>query len=458
MNKPETPKTTTQKPQPKPLCHIHDKVNEALEGDTIRRDVCVNDEDFIKHTNGNYYCLFHLPSKEKNIEKFKKVFEYRIKEVESKIDEIEKLPEDDRDQAKQSVYHDFRYVWFPTSIDLSGKRIRVLAVFDASVFSSDCSFRKTIFENQTTFYSTEFRSDVSFHSAVFNDSAHFSNSKFNGLADFRVKRFPKEVTFKDAIFINTVKFNNVIFEDLVLFENAIFNIRADFAKTIFTKHTNFISAKFKSGADFSNATFEMKTNFDKTKFGKKGATDFSETKFNNDTFFDRARFRNYVSFNSAIFGKDSDVFFRGNLFAEKVNFRYCNSEGYLRFSKLRQGAENTFDFEEAAFEKASRVSFHTLKLCPNWFVNVDSRKFVFTDIDWQNIESDFRNKNIQAELDCLERRDITDQKKRLLKIAHDSLVLMPKKITATKKPPSFAILRWKPNGSKNLNTLVFRVI
>lgn len=214
----------------------------------------------------------------------------------------------------------------------------------------------------------------------------------------------------------------------------------------FTAAADFSSATFSAAADFISAAFTDYASFISAKFSKKSRTNFDETKFGGDTYFDRTRFRNKTSFNSAIFESESDVFFRGTFFAGDADFRYCTAENYLRFAKLRQGNENRFDFEEASFEKAKRISFHTCRLNPNWFVNVDSRKFVFTDVTWKNYEwkpertlteklrfafdclkSGFRqlffsdeevlNSGIKAELEFLEKRGITEQKKRLLEVA-----------------------------------------
>jgi hypothetical protein len=46
-------------------------------------------------------------------------------------------------------------------------------------------------------------------------------------------------------------------------------------------------------------------------------------------------------------------------------------------------AYNRLDFQFAHFEKPDRVSFHTLDLKPHWFVNVDSRKFEFIDVEFR---------------------------------------------------------------------------
>lgn len=113
-------------------------------------------------------------------------------------------------------------------------------------------------------------------------------------------------------------------------------------------------------------------NFSRTKFGKIGENSFQNATFAKD-FFDRTRFRKEVGYNSVVFGEESDVFFRKPFLAKKADFQYCTAEGDLSFSNLRQDKKNYFDFQEAAFEKANRVSFHSITLCPGWLVNVEAR-------------------------------------------------------------------------------------
>ncbi len=100
----------------KPNCHIHDEVSD-WDGDDIRANVCVNDETLTKTLNGKHYCLFHWPTKEKDIAKFEQIFQARLNAVEDKIAEIEKLPEDKQAEAKSELRYDFRYVWFPSTVD-----------------------------------------------------------------------------------------------------------------------------------------------------------------------------------------------------------------------------------------------------------------------------------------------------------------------------------------------------
>lgn len=65
------------------------------------------------------------------------------------------------------------------------------------------------------------------------------------------------------------------------------------------------------------------------------------------------------------------------------------------------------DLQNARTEKPERILFHTVKLRPSWFVNIDSRKIVFTDVYWENLQRKGLNTNINAELESLRIRDIS---------------------------------------------------
>lgn len=162
----------------------------------------------------------------------------------------------------------------------------------------------------------------------------------------------------------------------------------DFRYVWFPTEVDFRRYEFSGAVNFSSAVFE-----DDVKF--------YQAKFDSDTFFDNVKFNKDASFNSVIFNKESDVFFRFAFFARYVSFKYATAEGYLRFSNIEFGKEGRLSFKEAAFEKASRISFLKMCLHPSWFIGVDSRKMVFTDIDWKNVNNNFKNENLFAELNKL---------------------------------------------------------
>lgn len=47
------------------------------------------------------------------------------------------------------------------------------------------------------------------------------------------------------------------------------------------------------------------------------------------------------------------------------------------------GGTSSLAFDYARLESPEHVSFHTTTMRPHWFVNVDSRPFVFTDVSWE---------------------------------------------------------------------------
>jgi hypothetical protein len=59
-------------------------------------------------------------------------------------------------------------------------------------------------------------------------------------------------------------------------------------------------------------------------------------------------------------------------------------------------------FAAAIFEKPERAVFHTIRLRPHWFINVDSRKFTFINVDWDNLDE---RGAIRNEFAALERND-----------------------------------------------------
>jgi hypothetical protein len=60
---------------------------------------------------------------------------------------------------------------------------------------------------------------------------------------------------------------------------------------------------------------------------------------------------------------------------------------------------SSWDLQFARIEKPDHFSFHTLSLRPHWFVNVDARKFDFTNVNW-----DWRT--ISEEIDSLQNKKV----------------------------------------------------
>ncbi|HKV34364.1 MAG TPA: pentapeptide repeat-containing protein, partial [Pyrinomonadaceae bacterium] len=158
--------------------------------------------------------------------------------------------------------------------------------------------------------------------------------------DFNFKGFwfPADSNFAIFVFRKPVDFNEATFSAAAVFFHATFNKNVSFEETIFN-----------AGADFRGATFLGDAYFGSARFGAKA--DFSETSFNE-----------WVHFRSAVF--EDHVVFSSQLETSSVQTLSLN----LQFARV---------------EKPEHLSFHTLTLNPGGFVNVDARKFDFTNVDWQ---------------------------------------------------------------------------
>jgi hypothetical protein len=144
------------------------------------------------------------------------------------------------------------------------------------------------------------------------------------------------------------------------FREVCFPDKVDFSKFVFATPVNFNSATFSSGANFNSATFSAVADFRYATFG--ALASFRETTFSAAVYFDYAAFR------------------------AAANFREAAFSGYVRFagggSKKVFGDNSSLNLQFAKIEKFDRLSFHTLTLCPHWFVNVDARKFEFINVNW----------------------------------------------------------------------------
>ncbi len=323
MTQTENPKPPAPNTKTKPPCHIHDNVG-SWEVKDIRANVCVNNEDFIEY-KGIHYCLFHLPTKDKDIQRFEKSFRNRLEKVRQNLAEIEKLPEEEQVKAKAELRYDFRYVFFPSELDLSNYKFEVAADFSSATFSADAYFS-----------SATFSADASFSSAIFSGNAYFYEVMFSGKANF-----------DDAFFQRK--------ENLVNFSSSSFILSARFQKVVFESKPYFVRTIFYSSVDFKFSTF----------------SESSDLRFSTDNF------KGDVSFRS--------VYLKGYLFFEKSDNEDTNLTPITNM-----------DFSYLLAEKPERIVFRNVLLKPSWFVGLDSRKIVFSLVDWENIKDG--NSGIQREV------------------------------------------------------------
>ena len=123
--------------------------------------------------------------------------------------------------------------------------------------------------------------------------------------------------------------------------------------------------------DFFGATFNAVATFDFATFSAKA--DLSDATFNANASFSAASFNAAANFDESTFSAKADL--SDATFKDYVKF--AGSMTRKVFSST-----SSLDLQFARIEKPDRVSFHTLSLRPHWFVNVDARKFDFTNVNW----------------------------------------------------------------------------
>lgn len=235
--------------QQKMQCHVHDRAENDIA--SIRVKIC-RELSLVNHTDGKYYCILHLPTKEKDIAMFEEVFQARLDEVKHQEHEIEKLSKGKYSEAKHSFSYDFRFVWFPSKVILTNHEFKVFADFSSVTFAE--------------FVSLKF-------------------SKFEASANFRFATFEKTADFRTIVFNSESSFSGTVFMKDIYFRWTEFNASAYFNE-----------AKFYASADFSSTTFISDANFRKSNFEDASQIVFKDTRFHGKIVLGFAKFGGYFAF------------------------------------------------------------------------------------------------------------------------------------------------------------------
>jgi hypothetical protein len=238
--------------------------------------------------------------------------------------------------------------------------------------SKDFDFRGVWFPDELRFSKFDFSADADFRGATFNATANFIAATFSAKVDFFKAAFRAEASFTNAVFTSPVDFYDVIFGAEADFRAVTFSSSAEFRRVNFGAAANFRYATFKDHANFHSATFSSSADFSRVTF--KAAVDFSA-----------ATFSAAADLSAATFSGQAD--FLNCTFNARTNFRDAVFGDYVKFAgdtkaRTRPGTWS-LDLQFARMEKPDHVSFHTLALCPHWFVNVDARKFEFVTVEWR---------------------------------------------------------------------------
>jgi uncharacterized protein YjbI with pentapeptide repeats len=211
-------------------------------------------------------------------------------------------------------------------------------------------FSYAIFNAEVAFKDTTFAAETSFSHAVFNAEADFSGAIFEEETNFSHATFAADVSFRKAQFLRPESARSHYTD----FSNATFQ----------GAHANFSTAEFHgSWVDFTNAIFDAEPSFIQAKFTY---VDFRDTQFNMRVEFVSTTFEGRADFVRARF-KEA-VRFSGN------------------WTPLEFGKDASLRLDAAEVEKPEQFSFHNVALVPHWFVNIDVRKFEFSNVTW-NLKS-----------------------------------------------------------------------
>jgi|GEM_PF-1274087 len=322
--------------------------------------VCEHLPFFGEH-EGKSYCVLHYPLEDKK-EEFNQVLKQKI------------------DKSDFNLCG----VWFPETVDFTG------FTFETEVDLYESFFYKTPLFNRVVFHKS-----VNFSSATFNENCVFINSRFNDSTSFL------------RLTVNgNANFTHSYFKEKTYFSNSRFCSVAEFPRTYFAHSVSFTDASMLGKADFAGSTFEEDAVFSRVKFSNEAEFRYSE--FLSNAYFKQCIFESAVSFHYINFFKIFDL--SSSIF--KDNFEFSGLE--LFNSQIFGAFDNNFwlDLQFAKIEKPEKTSFHSVPLRPSWFVNIDSRKFVFTDVDWLNANGN--RQNVVNELDNLKRRNVLNSHRRLL--------------------------------------------
>jgi len=356
--------------------------------------------------------VLHLPGKEKSAD-FNKALQRKVSSGDFNFPGVWFPDGFSFDSFDFTSEADFSRATFGADANYGGARFGADVNFNRTIFKGRADFNSAIFGGRVDFDSATFCSISAFNSAIFNASTNFRHTAFDAIAYFNSASFRERADFRRVTFSEDVDFSSATFDAKAHFGSVRFNGSAFFARTSFNSDALFSSAKFGLG-DFSGATFGAAAGFTVATFSGKAA--FVSAKFKGEASFRDTRFVAEADFLSAVFTKDSS--FQFATFSADANFKSVSFEGAalfpsVTFDRITDFRLCTFaeraDFFSSAFgdyarfsgnddreafiggylnlqyalvKSSDRLSFHTLTLRPHFFVNIDSRKFDFTNVDW----------------------------------------------------------------------------
>lgn len=328
---------------------------------------------FYQASAGKRYCVLHFPDKDKS-EAFRETLKRKLDAKDFNFVGVWFPNYLSFSKFQFTDEANFNYATFNENVDFSNTIFYAGARFAVATFSKGANFNDATFKGEAQFNNAHFRSEeTNFKSAIFLEKSSFYSATFNGDTYFTQAKFKKDINFQAATFMT-----------VAIFYHAEFDGRAELSLTKFNGQAHFFSATFKGLTNFGSATFDGQVEFTETTFVE--STSFGRTAFKAEAHFFNTIFIAEASFRYATFFKET--IFANVMFNVIGNFSYATFVDYVRFysdkDKQLFGDILSLDFQHTRIEKPDHVSFHTLTLLPHWFVNVDARKFDFTNVDWRS--------------------------------------------------------------------------
>jgi uncharacterized protein YjbI with pentapeptide repeats len=291
-------------------------------------------------------CIFHDPSKEKNIALFRKKLARKLKRED----------------------YNFRGYNFPESVDFSDHIFAKDVDFEEAIFSGSADFSNSTFSERVNFAGTTFFDRANFLNTVFSGGAYFAGATFFGGGNFVGSAFSSGAYFAGATFFGGAYFSGttfaggahfarVSFSGGAYFAGATFFDRAGFSRAAFSEEAEFMSATFSGDAHFLNATFHKWARFEESRF--LDVTDFVRVQFLGDTSFWKAKFEKSVDFHMAAFAKNVsflDTEFTGELNFEGSKFMKNTGEDATSSALLEKSYRNV---KNALLEKGDYTAAGT---------------------------------------------------------------------------------------------------
>lgn len=288
---------------------------------------------------------------------------------------------------------------YPDSSKENNTKNNFWTVFKERFDTQQLDFRGVWFPSHFIYTAQNFTEEMNFSFAYFNGIVEFSWSYFESPVHFVGTTINKAFVFNQGK-LKESDFSGAVFNSYVSFYANHFLESCNFSGALFKDTTEFCESQFYQSTHFDEAVFEESTNFFHADFLEKEHTSasFCWTQFKSTTTFSQAHFESTADFSNA-------------KFYDALDF-----DGYY-------GEISHLSLQFATFEKPEKVLFFRLNLHPNWFIHVDCRKFVFTDVKWQNLDS--ISKSVKKEIVLLEKQSVLSldisNSYLLLKIAYRQL-------------------------------------